>query len=250
MKLNAALMALFLLAPTQTFSWEWPMSLLTSPIGSWFMDKDQKYFYNLVLKTKNEINAKHSKKEDQEISLILKNSYVENLKRLTTYISSDNKDLKKEKLIIQRNLFIHGVLSNLAENNKKPEEIDALAASPQKNTHIFRLMNPKETDRIKPSSGGTWILPSLEGDVNTYKELCPASTFNSEINEIKERYSNKKFFFKDDSQSLKDSLRADALLYIERRNELDDKIKTHNNAVNKNLKLYQLLLNKHGIKLA
>lgn len=251
MKLNTVLLSLFLLTSNQAFSWEWPMSLKLSWFGSWFMNKEEKHFNNVVMKLKNEKIETQTKSTTLSVSTIFQDSYNKHLKRLMMPIDVNDENLKKTKMILRRSFFIHGSISNITEG-----------------INNFATFSVKAIDKIKPdgSDDESWPLPRIDKKYadGGYSELFPLPTeLSNEIAEAKMICREKVKEYDDISPNgdltteeheclrflNQDYLRRKALSYIEKSRELDRNIDAHNKAVEKNKTLYTALLNKHGIKL-
>jgi hypothetical protein len=275
MKHNAIILtAILLLNSTQIRSWEWPiirswewpMSFKLGWFGSCFMNKEEKYFNNLITRIEKEKASQASPKfgsfqqnPDKVLasSLLIK-SYEKNLKRLMTPINDDDENLRNEKMILRRNFFIHGAINNLL----KSHTTKAGLVVPSSNTEpILSLFAIEASDKIQPEGNGpdeqkwkNWHLPHVDKTYNNggYKELANNKNFNNEFSTVWEIYTLRKYTIHRGGTippDLQDQLRNKALSYVEELTILNRNVDTHNKSVEKNKTLYTALLRKHGIKL-
>jgi len=121
MKRNAIVLSLMLLTTHQLLPWEWPTWLLTSRVGSWFMDKNQKHFYKTML-TLKECQKVTAAQQASKIDRLREDKYRQKLKALhIPVLMFVNDEYKREKTIRDQNYTIHGYILKL-DQALKPEE--------------------------------------------------------------------------------------------------------------------------------
>jgi len=283
---TALITGLLVFAPNTFDAWAWPLWLLTSPVGYWFMDSDQKRFYTTVRAFNTDKNYK--------------SHYLTTLKKLMVPMTAQ--DQRHEDAFLKARYATYGYLYKidqvLAEKvfftNDKISTIDKSIL--RKNQHKSKeyvhfdsftppcdfLPNPIKEKYEKLCSSLANNIAVLEKEqfwlkqhgapsvhVDSYlKHQCDRlaaleikreAEENEEFTRLKLAYLQKVLMIKKQyptvcshkhAQKLQHHLREKALFYKKSCEELSQSIALHNMAVEKNSNFYNALLQKYEITIA